>query len=579
QQQNIIWIYADPPCLPSSEFTERLLGTPQECKDAEFVPGHNLGGEGFDIVKMERKGAYVIDTEKWERDNGTCILYRNIYLNKIKQKIPVAMADWRALSQCKVQVSSTVYESAESLVNDSTSTVTNDWKVGLDIPPCVGVAFGGSHSNAATFAMQKSKQDMYTFFRHAVNCGFYSYRMVTDPPHSHEFDKAINSLPSVYSKKTKPAYYHVIETYGTHYIMHVILGGALSSLTSIKTCQATMNGLTETEVMDCLTVEASVTFPATARLSAMYKHCQEKKKKMGSYESFNSRFSERTTEITGGKVNDADLLFNAQANRGAYSSWLDSLKTIPDVIRYKLKPLHTILRKNHPARAGLKNALKQYIISNALVKKCSRTCKVGHRSSARDRCACVCNSDQVIKSNCCPAEKGLARLKVFKLSAEKLYGDIWSKTDGIVMVKFGNQIKRTSMILNNDNPKWPEMFDFGPIKIDQTTKLEFSVYDADIYWNSDLLGKCSFYLHRGKRSDSCMFKHGTFFFTYMVVCAPSLGGSQCRDHIPSPMEPSLAKVFYTRNGVLAGESGLQQFKWFKQLEGKKKWYICHLILV
>ncbi|KAG7219050.1 hypothetical protein INR49_007159 [Caranx melampygus] len=553
----LCWAWS-PLCVPSKV---SFIGTPQECEKAQFVPGYNLGGEGFDIVTMERKGAYVIDTESWKLENGTCRLYRNSYMNGAKQKVPVAVVDWRTLPKCSLTVSSVVYNSVESLVKDSTSSVQNDWRVNLDIPvhssATLGVGYGGSHSKASTFGMHKSKQDRYNFFRHSVYCNFYGYRLAANPRLSHEFGSVVNSLPP-YSCKTEHSYYNVINTYGTHYITQVFLGGEMKAVTAIKTCMATMNSMSATDVNDCLSVEASAGFASTARIKVMNKRCQQKRKKLGHGQTFSSMFHERNTEVIGGNINGADILFQGQSNPSVYKNWINSLKTIPDVVRYNLKPLHTILPKGHPAQAGLKSEVEKYIKKNAVLKKCSETCKIGHRSGKRDPCACVCNSNQNLKSNCCPAGKGLATLKVFKLSAQGLYGDRWTKTDGSVEVKYGGQTKRTAIILNNDNPRWPETFEFGPIKIDKKTKLMFSIYDEDTYWNSDLLGRCSFDLRSGTVTDSCMLNHGTFFFSYEVECAPSLGGPQCQDYIPSPMSPSLSKVFYTRNEVLAGESGGKQ---------------------
>ncbi|XP_041839516.1 perforin-1-like [Melanotaenia boesemani] len=540
--------------------TVSFIGSSQECEKAHFVPGYNLGGEGFDIVSMERKGAYVIDTETWNLGNGTCRMYRNTYMNREIQKVPASVVDWRVLPQCSLKVSSTLYDSVETLVNDSTSSVSNDWKIGLDVPvdpsATVGVGLGGSHSRASEFGMKKSKQDRYTFVQHSVNCVFYGYRLRTNPPLSHEFLSAVNSLPP-YSIASLLPYRNLIDTYGTHYITQVSLGGEIKALTSFKTCMASMNGLTATEVGDCLTVEASVNVVNTGSVNAMTKHCQDKKKKLNSGQSFSSEFSERETQVIGGDI-DGDVLF--QGPSSTCSKWLNSLKSTPDVVRYNLKPLHTILLDNHHAKMGLKREVEQYIKKNAVLKKCSESCQIGHRSNKRDPCACVCNSNQNLRSNCCPAGKGLATLKVFGLYAKNLYGDVWTETDGSVEVKYGNQIKRTIIISNNDNPKWPETFEFGPVVINMANKLQFAVYDEDFYWNSDLLGECSFQLRSGRVTDSCMFDHGTFFFSFLVECAPSLGGSQCQEYIPSPMNPSLAEVFYTRNGVLLGESRLKFIK-------------------
>ncbi|XP_040002654.1 perforin-1-like [Xiphias gladius] len=549
----LCWAWS-PLCLPSSV---SFIGKPQECEKAHFVPGYNLGGEGFDIVTMERKGAYVIDTETWKLGNGTCRLYRNSYMNKEKQKVPVAVVDWRTLPKCSLTVSSIVYDSVESLVNDSTSAVSSDWKIGLNLtvdPTIVFVPiYGGSHSKESTFTMKKSKEDRYTFFRHSVYCNFYRYRLAGNPPLSHEFESAINSLPS-YSSKAKPLYHNLIDTYGTHYIVQVFLGGEMKALTAVRTCRATMSGLSVTEVNDCLSVEASAGFAHPDSIKSMMQHCEAKRKKL-SIPSFSSAFNERNTKVIGGKIDGADILFQGQSNTFVYNKWLNSLKNTPDVVRYNIKPLHTILPIGHPARAGLKQEVEKYIKKNAVLKKCSETCKIGQRSSKRDPCACVCNSNQNIKSNCCPAGKGLATLKVLRLYAEGLYGDRCTQTDGSVEVRYGDQVKLTAIIANNDNPKWSETFEFGPIKIDKKNKLKFTVYDEDSYWNSDLLGKCSFDLRRGNVTDSCMLNHGTFFFSYIVECAPSLGGQQCQEYIPNPMSPSLGKDFCTRDGVLVGESG------------------------
>uniref|UniRef100_A0A673KLA1 Perforin 1 n=1 Tax=Sinocyclocheilus rhinocerous TaxID=307959 RepID=A0A673KLA1_9TELE len=501
-----------------------------ECEDAPFVPGHNLAGEGFDVVTMERKGSYVINMEKWDLGNGTCKLEKNNYFSRIKQKLPAAVVDWRALPKCSMKVSSQIFESSEALVNDSSSALSVSWKVGLDVK-AVGAAVGSTHSREAKFAMTKSKEDKYSFTKHEVACNFYRYRVAENPPLNAEFLEAIKSLPASYDQD---AYRKLITTYGTHYTTSVKLGGQMKAITAIKTCQAAVSGLTDTAVKDCLDVEASGSY-SVATVKAEAHFCQVQKKKMGTNEMFSSMFNERQTEIIGGNINGEDLLFSGSSHPNSFKNWHKSLTSLPDIVHYSLKPLHFLLSAEHPAREGLKKAVEEYITENALMKVCSEPCKIGRKCSARDRCACVCESSQVIKSNCCPAEKGLATLKVY---------------NGTVTVTYDNQIKRTETIDNNDNPRWPETFEFGPIKIRMANKLTFEVYDADKLWNSDLLGKCSFELRSGVVTDACVFKYGTFYFTYEAKCAPSLQGPQCNEYRPSPMAAPLADIFSSRNGVL-----------------------------
>ncbi|KAI4899350.1 hypothetical protein NFI96_030480 [Prochilodus magdalenae] len=520
------------------------MGCPNECKNADFVPGYNLGGEGFDIVKMERKGSYVIDMEKWDIGNGSCKMYGNAYLKNAKQKTPVAVEFWRALPKCSQKVISQIYYSSEALENVSTSSVLNDWKFGLNLPCCIsGIMFGGTRSRESQFGQVKSKEDQFSFTKHVVQCSLYSYKIASMPPLHEEFLHAVQSLPPNY----KPHLYQsIITTFGTHYITGVNLGGQLKAVTAIRSCKASLLGLTDTAIKDCLDLEASV----LDIVKAEYKYCKELKKKMKTSESFSVLFSERHTETLGGNMNGADFIFSGGSNQHARAKWLHSLKTIPDVVTYTLQPLHLLLHDKHHAKKALKKAIEKYISENSLKEVCSESCKLGRRTNARDRCACVCEQNQNILSNCCPADIGLARLKVSNLSAKGLYGDYITETDAFVKVRYGDKVRRTEVIPNNDNPTWNISMEFVAVNIAITRKLTFQVYDEDILRNT-LLGECSFDLRSGCMNDMCTFKYGTFYFSYTVQCAPHLQGPRCADYSPSTMPSTLAKIFHSRNGILA----------------------------
>ncbi|XP_066531609.1 perforin-1-like [Hoplias malabaricus] len=525
---------------------EMELGSPANCKKADFVPGHNLGGEGFDVVKMERKGSYVINMEKWDIGNGSCKMFNNPYLNNVKQKVPAAVVFWRTLPKCSMKVSSKIYESSEALVKDSTSSIKNNWTIGLDVKFIASESVGGTHSREARFGMEKSKQDKFSFTKHLVQCSSYTYQVTSSPSLHQEFIQAVQSLPK---NPNSEAYEEIIDRFGTHYITNVELGGKMKAVTAIRTCQAAMNGLRDTDVKDCLEVEASGTYNS-ATLNTESKHCRDLQSKMKTNEKFSSMFSERQTETVGGNINGEDLLFSSTSHKTALNNWLKSLKTIPDVVTYNLRPLHSVLGEKHHARAGLKEAVEKYILKNTLKNVCSGSCKIGHKNSARDRCACICKANQNIMSNCCPPEKGLASLRVYKLYANGLYGDTWGKTEAVVQVKYRNTVRRIAEITDDDNPRWRESFDFGPVRLSMSESLTFEVYDIDHTFNNDLLGTCSFSLRSGVVSDECVFTHGTFFFSYSVKCFPSLEGSMCADYKPSPMAAPLAKIFQSRNGIL-----------------------------
>lgn len=162
--------------LPQCARQSCTEGTPKQCLDAEFAPGINLAGEGFDITKMERKGAFVIDMNRWKRKDKTCTLCNNPYLENRKQKLPLAVVDWRPKQSCSVRVASQLHKSSESLLSSSTSSVENNWQSNLDVnmgSKSSSLMLAGTHSKLADYSMGKTKDDKFSFTSHSMSCEFY----------------------------------------------------------------------------------------------------------------------------------------------------------------------------------------------------------------------------------------------------------------------------------------------------------------------------------------------------------------------------------------------------------------------
>ncbi|XP_074552135.1 perforin-1-like [Halichoeres trimaculatus] len=560
--------------LPDSAHPSCVQGSPRQCAEAEFAPGTNLAGEGIDITTMERKDAYVIDMNLWKRKDKTCTLCTNTFLENKQQKLPLSVVDWRATQSCNSRVTSKLHKSSESLVSSSTSSIENNWQASLDVnvgDKGASLMLAGTHSKLSEYSMEKTKNDKFSFSSQSMACEYYSYRVSGTPKLHREFRKAVKDLPKVYTQENKQRFYKLIDNFGTHFITKVKLGGSVQSVTSIRQCQASLQGLSVEEVQMCLEVEASASIKA--QVNTQSKHCQGDVEKMEYKNSFSSNFNERFTEIKGGHTTEPDLLFSASKDPSAYKEWLNTLPQNPDIISYSLDSLHELLSTNTPARKNLRSAISHYILERGLMKNCSQRCQAGIRSDSRDSCTCQCHNDPAVTQDCCPARKGMARVIITVQRAEGLWGDSSTATDGYVKVFFNKvMVQRSPVIWNNNNPRWNMVVDLGSQDLSSGGTVRFEVWDEDNKWDDDLLGQYDLVLTAGVKHDVCNLQHGRLFFKWDVKCAPSLGGSSCTDYKPSPMSQSLQKLYVSRHahpipkavlkemGVFVGETS----SWWNQ---------------
>ncbi|KAM6957256.1 perforin-1-like [Aplochiton taeniatus] len=536
--------------LPHDSYQSCITGTVNQCKEAEFAPGTNLAGEGFDITKMARKGAFVIDMNLWKHRDKTCTLCKNPFLENRMQRLPLSVVDWRPNQNCWMKVTSKLHRSSESLVSSSSSVVDNSWGVNLDVN--VGdkggsMMLAGTNSKLAEYSMEKTKSDKFSFTSHGMSCEYYSYRVSGTPKLHKEFRQAVKDLPKDYSAAYKKRFYKLIDNFGTHYITKVKLGGAVQSVTSIRQCQASLQGLNTEEVKMCLDVEASASIGQSS-VKSENKHCQGDLAKTESKASFSSLFNDRFTEIKGGHTTEPELLFSADKDPSAYKEWLNSLPHSPDIVSYSLEALHELLPVNSPARTNLRAAISHYILEKALWKNCSEACQAGLKGNARDPCVCSCHGDPAVGPDCCPTRKGMARVLLTVQRATDLWGDHSTATDAYVKVSLAGQLRSHSpVVYNNNNPRWDMDLDLGSQDLSAGKKLRFEVWDEDNKWDDDLLGECETELVAGGKEDVCNLQYGRLYYKWTVTCAPSLGGPTCMDYRATPMNPQLQKVFVSRH--------------------------------
>ncbi|XP_016531812.1 perforin-1-like [Poecilia formosa] len=353
--------------LDHSSVLSCRIGTQRECDAAPFVPGHNLVGQSFDIVTLERKGADVIDVKTYLSPGDSCILCSNPLQKHALQKLPYAVLDWSASSECKNDISSSYHTSASSLIQAYTSQDTNDWMFGLEIDKYLFDNFnvGGTHSKAYKFLSQKNKDDRYTFSIHSVTCNRYGFILSTTPPLSFKFKKQLDILPNHYNYSTKNDYEEFIHIYGTHYFRLVNLGGRLRRLTSSRSCLSSLNGLTSSEIHNCLSMGVAVGL-GKVKLSSVPKSCKSVLQNKDFATGYRSGLHRHFTKVSGGNGWLGKFSISQNDSIG-YMNWLKSLKEHPDVVSYSLRPLYE-LAPSMLQKAGMKAAIEKYLEDNAVKK-------------------------------------------------------------------------------------------------------------------------------------------------------------------------------------------------------------------
>ncbi|OCT59075.1 perforin-1 [Xenopus laevis] len=516
------------------------IGSPEQCKKASFVPGHTLLGQGIDIVTMKNTGASLLDMQIYQMSNKTCTMCNNPFNGKTLEKLPISMVDWRPQSSCSRNIVSSFMRSKVSLANKEASNIQNNWKLGLDIPiktVNMHTALAGSHSRLAEFAESKTVTDKYSFLSHKLSCAFYRFRLSLDPPLTQDFTKSLQKLPHSYKKKNKEQYQKLIAKYGTHYIVQAEVGGKVSEVTALRTCQVAMEGMRLDEVKDCLSVEAKISagFPVSdPSISTELSRCKEIAKTAKRGTNFHSTFSERIWEVKGGKVT-FDLL-NTEEGKGSqvFEEWMASLKTDPDLLTYSIEPIHNLVRFDGPKKENLRIAVSEYIKENAFTKNCS--CPGYSPPSRGPDCPCTCPTTKYMNSDCCPTNQGMAKLILKIQSAQDLRGDIFSKTDSYVKFKYDSREAQSPTVWNNNNPVWDIEFDLDFVKLGDSKKYSIEVWDRNNVTPDKFLGRCEIILMSGTSEKTCYLPHGSVTYTITANCVTHLQGLYCQDYSPVPIK-------------------------------------------
>ncbi|XP_051801873.1 perforin-1-like [Acanthochromis polyacanthus] len=397
--------------------------TSRQCGWAPFVPGHNLVGVGFDVATLQRKGAYVVDVNTDRTPAGTCRLCSN----------PLQV-HWSKASPTRTATPGRNVIAVSMVEHQSSCPPFLQY--GLDLTKFIGMEVGGTRSSPYRFAYSTSRDDHYTFSTHRINCIHYSYRLSHRPILSADFKRDLARLPSYSSYR----YRRFIDTYGTHYIRQVYLGGRFRRVTATRTCLSRLNGLSSYLAHYCLSLGLRVGL-GKLRPSTSPRFCHSVLQNQDYSTRFSSGLHKHYTEMVGGRGWDGELSLN-HTNSLGYQKWLKTLKDVPSVVRYDLRPLYELV-PFQSQKTRLKAAIEQYLRAS------------GIRSPKPRYCGQV-NLD----SNCCPRQARRGRLVVTIVSAWNTNGDPRSRMYAKLQYDFH---RRQTLMIKSNYPRWNTRYDLGNV--------------------------------------------------------------------------------------------------------------------
>ncbi|KAJ6652148.1 hypothetical protein lerEdw1_013189 [Lerista edwardsae] len=99
-------------------------------------------------------------------------------------------------------------------------------------------------------------------------------------------------------------------------------------------------------------------------------------------------------------------------------------------------------------------------------------------------------------------------------------GDYVTCSDGYVRAFLGTKELRTETVWNTDNPVGNAKQDFGIVQMpDHFSKAVLQIWDEDLGWDDDLLGRCSQSLDAWHATnDACYLNHGHLYYRVYMTC-------------------------------------------------------------
>ncbi|XP_061585342.1 complement component C7 [Cololabis saira] len=335
-------------------------------------PNIELLGLGFDAVTGERRGS-VINTKSF---GGQC---RSIYSgdHNMIYRLPLSVTQYNFLVKVQNDFSDEMYSSkwhyAKHIVNRETVSGTTTGYKNYD--------FHESHDQTRTQKLLVLKND--------IEVSQFQSNSPNYLPISEEFWRALAKLPSVYDYS---AYRKIVERFGTHYVSEGSLGGSFKVVAAIDEETERRTVSEKTQQHECVRTKRWILiFPI------YHEECWNNNHQMSLTTERRRSNEVEKVNVEGGGISHIAALKRLDLNEPSknwemYSNWAESVRSFPQIIKQKLRPLSELVKEVQCAgvkKLYLRKAIEQYLAESHPCH-CQPCRNNGIVVMAGDKCKCIC---------------------------------------------------------------------------------------------------------------------------------------------------------------------------------------------
>lgn len=342
------------------------------CSNSVPPPSIEILGLGFDAVSGKSR-ASVINTKSF---GGQC---RTIFsgVHNSAYRLPLSTLQYSFLVKAQNDFSDEMYTSkwhyAKDIVKRQTVTGTTTGYHNYD--------FHEQHDKTQTKKLLVLKNDIEVA-QFQTNAPRYI-------PISEAFWKALVELPSVYDYS---AYRKILERFGTHYLSAGSLGGSFKVIATIDE-ETENNMVSESEQYhECSRTKRWILiFPITTV------RCKSDQRTHSSGTGTSRENNLKKVDVEGGGVSHIAALNmmnldNPERNWEMYLNWAESVRSFPQVIKQKLRPLSELVKEVQCA--GLKKLYLRRAVDQYLAESDPCHCRPCRNNGMvvmdGDECKCIC---------------------------------------------------------------------------------------------------------------------------------------------------------------------------------------------